>query len=203
MSAAPSLLCAGMEIALNRFLALEADVLAECGTLTGRAIRLSIDPPPLGDFFIEFHGGGVRVSGTRESEADVALIGSLPLVARLGWQASHGESGLPQGLTVEGDTELLTRFNRMLARVGFDPEEFGAKLVGDAAAHRIRQGLGGLLAFGRDTARTLGLDTAEYLREETKDLARGVDVEEWMNEVDGLRDAVERFEARLARLAPP
>jgi ubiquinone biosynthesis protein UbiJ len=47
------------------------------------------------------------------------------------------------------------------------------------------------------------LDTAEYLREETRDLARKIDVEEWMEAVDSLRDDVERLEARLRRLEAP
>ena len=74
---------------------------------------------------------------------------------------------------------------------------------GDATGHRIHQGLQKFFGWGRNTAQTLGLDTAEYLREETKDLARAADVSDWMDGVDDLRDAVERFEARLARLEHP
>jgi ubiquinone biosynthesis protein UbiJ len=195
------LLCATLEIALNRYLGLEPQVLAECGALAGRALRLHVDSPSW-DFFIELHGGGVRVMGSRANDADVTLRGSLTQLARLGWQASRGGDGLPQGLDVEGDTELLTRFNGMLTRVGFDPEEFAARFLGDATAHRVVQGVERLLGFSRRSAATLGLDAAEYLREETRDLARAADVEEWMNGVEALRDGVERFEARLRRLAP-
>lgn len=202
MSGAPEFLCAAMEVGLNRFLSLEPSVLTQCAELSGDTLKLSVTSPPLGDFFVEFHAGGVRVASTHETPAHVTVTGSLPLLARLGWQSSRGESGLPQGLQVEGDTELLTRFNRMLAQVGFDPEEFWAKLVGETAAHRVNQGVKQLLNFGRDTLRTLGLDTAEYLREETGDLARGVDVDEWMDAVDRVRDGVDRLEARLAKLAP-
>jgi ubiquinone biosynthesis protein UbiJ len=56
------------------------------------------------------------------------------------------------------------------------------------------------MGWGRNTASTLGLDTAEYLREETRDLARGSDAAEWMDNVDLLRERVDRFEARIEKL---
>jgi len=196
---APALLCAGLEVALNRYLRLEADVVGACARMAGRSIALRIDG--LGwTFFIEFCEGGVRVLDTLDRAPDVLVSGPPATLMRLAWQVSQRESGVPQGLQVEGDTELLTRFNRLLAQVGFDPEEFAAKFVGDAAAHRLNQGLKKFLGWGRQTAATLGLDAAEYLREETRDLARAVDVEEWMDAVDTLRDDAARLEARLRKL---
>jgi ubiquinone biosynthesis protein UbiJ len=57
-----------------------------------------------------------------------------------------------------------------------------------------------VFGWGRRSAGTLALDTAEYLREETRDLARAADVEEWMDAVDAVRDGADRLEARLQRL---
>lgn len=196
---APALLCAAVEVALNRYLALEPEVLAECAQLQGRVIALEVDAPAW-QFFIEFSASGVRVLPQLEVDADVRVYGSLGTLMRLSWKVSQGEAGIPQGLRIEGDTELLQRFNRLLVRVGFDPEEFAARFVGDAAAHRLTQGLQTFFGWGRRTASTLALDTAEYLREETRDLARAADVEDWMNAVDATRDSVDRLEARLRLL---
>ncbi|HSW12952.1 MAG TPA: SCP2 sterol-binding domain-containing protein, partial [Solimonas sp.] len=171
---APAMLCAALEVALNRTLRLEPAVLADCGRLAGRVIALDVDGPAW-SFFIEFTEGGVRVLDQLDAEPDVRVAGGLGTLMRLAWQVTQGESGVPQGLRVDGDTELLSRFNQLLARAGFDPEELMAKVVGDTAAHRIDQGLRKLLGWGRQTAQTLGLDTAEYLREETRDLARAAD----------------------------
>lgn len=196
---APAMLCAALEVALNRTLRLEPAVLADCGRLAGRVIALDVDGPAW-SFFIEFTEGGVRVLDQLDAEPDVRVAGGLGTLMRLAWQVTQGESGVPQGLRVDGDTELLSRFNQLLARAGFDPEELMAKVVGDTAAHRIDQGLRKLLGWGRQTAQTLGLDTAEYLREETRDLARAADVEDWMNAIDTLREDADRLEARLRRL---
>lgn len=195
----PALLCAALEVALNRTLRLEPAVAADCGRLAGRVIALDVDGPGW-SFYIEFAEGGVRVLDQLDAAPDVRVAGGLSALLRLAWQVTQGESGVPQGLRVDGDTELLTRFNQLLARAGFDPEELAAGLVGDTAAHRLNQGLQKLFGWGRQTAATLGLDTAEYLREETRDLARAADVEDWMQAVDQLREDTDRLEARLRRI---
>ncbi len=198
---APALLCGAVEVALNRFLALEDSALRECATLSPRVIELRTQAPDW-SFFIEFHAGGVRVAPDCDHAAEVRVSGRMSNLMKLAWTVaqSGGDTGVPQGLQVDGDVELLLRFNRLLARIGFDPEEFAAKIVGDAAGHRLTQGLRGLLNWGQRTASTLGLDSAEYLREETRDLARGSDAEDWAAAVDRLRDDTARFEARLQRL---
>lgn len=192
----PSLICAGAEVALNRYLRLEPEALAECEKLEGRVIGLKLTQLDW-NLFIEFMPSGVRVLPEFEREADVSVAGAPSVVMRVGLKAASGEQGLPSGLRVEGDPELLLRFQKLLARVGFDPEELLAPIVGGPAAHRLTEGLTKLFGWGRKTANTLALDTAEYLREETRDLARREDVEEWMEQVDRLREAADRLEAKL------
>lgn len=196
---APALLCAALEVALNRYLALDAEALQDCARLQGRTIALAAEMPSW-RFCVQFMPSGVRVHSDAETPADVSVSGRATTLLRLAWQVGQGESGIPQGLQITGDTELLQRFNRTLARVGFDPEEALASVLGDAAAHRVSEGLKTLLGWGRRSASTLALDTAEYLREETGDLARAADVADWMDAVDRLREAVDRIDARLTRI---
>jgi ubiquinone biosynthesis protein UbiJ len=196
---APDLACAAFEIALNRYLRLERAALEECAALDGRSIALHVSD--LGwTFVIEPHAGGVRVLNQAAGEPDVRAAAPSPRLLQLALRAARGAEGLPAGLEVEGDTELLRRFNLLLARVGFDPEELAAKLLGDGAAHRVVGGLRQFFGWGRHAATRLGQDTAEYLTEETGDLARSHEIDEWMEGVDGLREGVDRLEARLALL---
>lgn len=197
----PALACAAAEVALNRYLGLEPSALEQCAALSGRTLALHAED--LGwTFVLEPHAGGVRVAAEAAREPDVSLRAPTLRLLRLALRAGAADDagGLPAGLQVDGDTELLRRFNAILARVGFDPEELVARVVGDGAAHRLVGGLRGVLGWGRQAAQKLSLDTAEYLTEETEDLARGADVADWMDGVDTLRDAVERLEARLALL---
>ena len=196
---APTLLCATVEVALNRTLRLERSVIDECAALEGRSIAL--EAADLGWLLvIEPIATGVRVSNRADTEPDVLVSAPSLRLARLGLSMLGSRQGLPAGIDVAGDTELLTRFFSLLARVGFDPEELVARVIGDGAAHRLVGGLRGLFGFGREAAGKLAADTAEYLTEESEDLARAADVEEWMDAVDTLREDVDRLEARLARL---
>lgn len=196
---APALICATVEVALNRTLRLEPEVLADFARLQGKVLALTIDGLEW-TFHVECLADGVRVAPDAPKPADVQLRGGAVALSRLAAQVARGETTLPPGIEVQGDAELLQRFSRLLARIGFDPAEIAAKFVGEGAAHRLVSGLRGLFGWGRQSAATLTLDTAEYLREETRDLARRVDAEEWMDAVDTLREGTDRLEARLRHI---
>ena len=196
---APSVMCAGAEIALNRYLRLEPSVIADCARLQGRCMEFALPAARL-SMTVEFIDSGVRVLAEPPVPADVRIRGTpAALVAALRHVAT-AQPGSPTGLQVEGDAELLAEFRSLLARVGFDPEEWLAPLIGGAASHRLLGGLRRMFDWSRSSAQRMADNSAEYLREETYDLARGRDVEGWMNEVDEARESLDRVEARLRRL---
>ena len=195
----PALLCATVEVALNRTLRLEPEVLADFAALDGQVIGLTVDGLDW-DFFIECIPGGVRVLPRFERRADVHLKGGAIGYTQLLSQMKRGDNTLPPGVVVEGDAELLHRFAGFLRRIDFDPAELIARFTGDGAAQRLVGGLKSFFGWGGSAAKTVGLNAAEYLREETYDLARKVDVEEWGTAIETLRDDVARLEARLKRL---
>lgn len=195
----PALLCAAAEIALNRYLRLEAAVLDECAELDGRCIEFMLPAASLA-MTLEFMPAGVRITPQPPAPPEVRVGGSPTALLAALRQLAGGREGLPAGLEIEGDPELLDRFRAMLVRVGFDPEEWLAPLLGGAAAHRAVGSLRRMFGWGRDTSQRMADHSAEYLREETRDLARGRDVAAWMDEVDHCRDALDRLDARLRRL---
>lgn len=198
MSSTPSVLCAAAEIALNRHLRREASVIEDCTRLSGRCMEFSLPSAALA-LTIEFIDGGVRVMSESPAPPDVHVSGSPSALIRSLGRAAEGGTHFP-GLTVEGDAELLSTFREMVTRVGFDPEEWLAPLLGGVTAHRLVGGLRKVFDWTRGNTRRMADHGAEYLREETYDLARARDVGEWMNEVDDARDSLDRLEARLRRL---
>jgi ubiquinone biosynthesis accessory factor UbiJ len=199
VSAAPPLLCAALEIALNRYLALEPEVAARCAQLKGRTIALGVKGSDW-EFTILPQDSRVQVLDRPEKPADVRVVAPPALLLRQALASGRGERAILDGVQVEGDVGLLSRFGEMLLAVGFDPEEWLAGFLCGAAAHRAAQGLGSLADWGRKALSTLALDTAEYLREETRDLVHRADVERWMDEVAEVGEGAARLEARLSRL---
>lgn len=188
------------EIALNRYLALDAGAMQACGALQGKSIALHLREFEL-TAWLRPHAQGVQVLAKSELPADVTLSGSLPAFARLMWpQTEQAELLLSGAVVIDGDSELAQEFAAILRRVNFDFEELLAAPLGGTAAHGVGRLMRNAFGFGRRTATVLGRDTVEYLREETRDLVHRADVRKWMDGVDGLRDGVERLEARLRRL---
>jgi len=198
---APPLLCAALEIAINRYLALEPAVAAKVGALDGRVIALHALGPDW-EFYVCPRAAGVTVLDAwpeqGNSKADVRISAKPAALLRRAFGGA--EAAVPGGVQVEGDAELLQRFSALMAGVGFDSEEWLARFVGGGAAHRLDQALRDLMGWGRRSAGTLALDTAEYLREETRDLAHREDVAKWSEGVDAARKRGEQLAARLDRL---
>jgi len=195
----PPLIAAGLEVVLHRLLGVDADVRAALDRSRGRRVRVV-----LAGFFWQLdlviaEGGRVVVLADDPGEADVTVRGPVPGLVLLAVRESSA-GRLPVGVEVEGDVEWLAELRRVLAGLDLDAEELLAGAVGGAAAHRIGRGLRAFFSWGRQSLQTLGLDAAEYLREESYTLARAQDTEAHAREVEDLREAVDRFEARLARL---
>jgi ubiquinone biosynthesis protein UbiJ len=196
---APALLCAALEIALNRYLALEPAALADCAKLSGRVIALEAEGPGW-EFFLRPHAGGVQVLDASDRPPDVRIRARPLRLMQQALRAGEGDASTLSGVQVEGDAGLLQQFSTLLARVGFDLEEWLARSMDGGAAHRLSDALKGFAGWTRSSASTLALDTAEYLREETRDLAHRADAEAWMKEVDALRERADGLASRLARL---
>lgn len=196
---APALLCAALEIALNRYLRLEPAAVQACAALDGR--RIGVELRDFGwTFVVELCAGGARVLDRPASEAEVCVSAASAALLGQALSGLRGQTQAQPGVQFSGDIELLARFQHLLARVGFEPEEWLAPLLGEGAAHRLGNGLRGLFGWGRYAASRLSLDAAEYLREETGTLAGAADVEVWAQDVEALRSRADRFEARLALL---
>lgn len=198
----PAFICAAAEVAVNRTLRLEPEVLADLARLNGRVLGLSLTG--LGwQFYAEVIPGGVRVAPSWPSPADVEVQGSPLALARMAAGLARGDSHLPDGVQVEGDLELLQRFMRLLARVGLTPEELAAKVMGDVAATKLVSGVKALFGWGGNSAKTVVSNASEYLREESYSLARADDVNEWSGQVRRFSDSLARLEARLKLLEAP
>jgi ubiquinone biosynthesis accessory factor UbiJ len=191
---APPLLCAALEIALNRYLALEPEAAAQVGRLKDRVIALHALGPDW-EFYLVPGASAVAVLDVAPSRPDVRISARPAALLRRAFGGA--EAG---GVQVEGDADLLQRFSSLMAGVGFDSEEWLARFVGGAAAHRLDQGLREFFGWTRRSADTLALDTAEYLREETRDLAHRADVEKWVEGVEAARKRGEQLAARIERL---
>ena len=140
--------------------------------------------------------GQVRIDSARAGAADATLAGTpLALLALVGPGAEDRLRG--SGIQIAGDAEIAQRFRELLQQAQPDFEEELSGIFGDLAAHQIANFARGLFDWGRKAADSLATNVAEYLQEEGRDVPTRVELDEFLESVDQLREAADRAEARL------
>ena len=187
-----------LESILNRNVAESRRAQALARQLDGRVMSLTVEGTPLA-FFFRADGGRLAITSRHDGPADASLSGTpLSLLALAGPKA---EGALRTGgVRIEGDAEVAQKFRDLLEQAQPDFEEELARVVGDVAAHRLANVARDVLGWGRKAAGSFTGNVVEYLQEEGRDLPTRVEVDEYLEGVDRLRDDTERLEAKLARL---
>ena len=186
---------------LNRNVAQSNRAAALTAQLDGRTLSLVLEGTPLTLYF-RVAEGRIAIDSGHPGDADASLSGSpLALLSLAGPGAADRLRG--SAIRIAGDAEVAQRFRDLLQQAQPDFEEELSRVVGDVAAHRVAGLARGLLDWGRKAAGSLSTSVAEYLQEESRDLPTRIEVEEFLEAVDRLRESADRFEARLARLESP
>jgi ubiquinone biosynthesis protein UbiJ len=190
------MLTATIENVLNRGLPRSPRAQQLCAELAGR--RIAIEAPAMARLLVESTGNSLRVTrGSLPADAEV-IGGPLSLLALGGRPV---DAPLSRGeVEVRGDAELAQKFRELARLLAPDPEEELSLVIGDVAAHRIARLARGALGWGRNAAETLLRDVGEYFSHERGDLVSREEGEQFLRGVDGLREDVDRLDARLELL---
>ena len=189
-----------LELALAQLLALDGETRAALAGLEGRRIELALEAPALA-LAVTVEQGELRVGPPDATvEPDLGLRATLGgLLSQLPFARTPGAPPVGK-LRINGDAELARTLQHLAQR--FDPDwdaPFARALgpvIGPQVARVLREGL----AQGRRVAGQFARDTAEYLTEERRDVVARAELEAFNDDVDALRDRVERLAARVARL---
>jgi ubiquinone biosynthesis protein UbiJ len=187
-----------LNAAMNRNVEQSARATAIAQQLDGRALALEFAGTPVTLFF-RVADGRIAI-GLRDDDdaADATLTGSpLSLLSMVGPDAEERFRG--SSIRIAGDAEVAQRFRDLLQQAQPDLEEELSRVVGDVAAHQVASFARGFFDWGRKAADSFSANVAEYLQEEGRDVPVRVEVEEFLESVDQLREATDRLEARLAR----
>jgi ubiquinone biosynthesis accessory factor UbiJ len=137
--------------------------------------------------------------------ADAVISGSPFALVKLLTEGAGRTPGQPPdraraSAQVAGDAEVAGRYRELFALARPDLEEELSRLVGDLPARRLSLAAQGAIGWIGKLGRTFGENVAEYLQEESRDLVGKTEVEEFVQDVDRLRDTADRVQARLARI---
>jgi len=191
---------ASLEKAVNALLALDPLARKRLARHHGKVIGIHLRGPEITLYFIPDEKGNLQLQGHIEGEPDALLSGSPLDLIRSGDKESGSGQLFSGRVMISGDTALAHDFGATLAGLEIDWEEQLSKFTGDLIAHEVGNLARQTLAYAGHTGDRLAQDLGEYLTEEARLLPHPNEVEEFIGEVDRLRDDAERLEARINRL---
>lgn len=190
---------AALEYAANRYFEMSPDTRREMARLHGRVFRFELVGLGLRLHMIPCPHG-VQILERVEGDPDCTLRGTPSALLGMGDPRESSARLFSGDVEISGDTELAHRLGKILGAMDIDWEEQLSHYTGDILAHQIGTQLRGTIGWGERTFQTVGADLSEYLREELELLPAKSEIESFVNDVDQMRDGVERLEARYRML---
>ena len=159
----------------------------------GKIIRISM--PPLGTTLaIDRAGEFSAAPHDAQTDAEIGLTPGATLRMLLEPDAASGLA------TLQGDADLAAVVGKVLRGLRWDAEEDLSRIVGDIPAHELSQaGARIRQEIGRQAMSAAGM-LSEFWLEEQPQIAKKRHLDKFSQDVDALRDDVERFAKRVERL---
>lgn len=140
--------------------------------------------------------GGLAMAGeAAQADARVTITPSVAL------RLMAGDETASTQVDIDGDTELASVIAKVLRNMSWDYEEDLSHVIGDISATQLA-GLGRKAVSGvKKQTQNVTEMVVEYLQEEHPTLAKKRHIEQFVAEVDALRDDTARIEKRIKKLA--
>jgi len=188
-----------LEFALNRALELDAETQARLSALEGRRIGVDLRGTGLA-LAISIADGKLAVGPHWEKNGDLNLRAAPTSLLAFALRRGDDDTVAPGKVEISGDADLARRMEKLMRGYRPDIEEAFAQTFGDIIGVPLARSLQRAFAYARDSAHAAAQDTAEFLREESRDLVAPAEMETFLDDVDALRERADRLEARVKHL---
>jgi len=191
-----------LEAALNRGVALDADMRNQLAGLEGRRIGVELRGANLA-LAISVRDGRLQVGPHWDAPADLNLHaspGSLLAFALRRGDDERTLGGSTGKVEISGDAELARRVEKLLRGFRPDIEEAFARTFGDVLGVPLARALHSAFAWTRESAQSFAQDSAAFLRDDTRDLVAPAEVDALLDGIDALRERADRLAARVQRV---
>jgi ubiquinone biosynthesis protein UbiJ len=189
-----------LEAALNRALALDPDTRDGLRALVGRRLVLRLATPPVA-LQVSVEGERLRVGpADAEGEPDLSVRATLGgLLAQLPFMRRDDAPAIG-ALRIEGDADLARRLQRLAERFDPDWQQPFVAAFGDIAGVQVAQLFASALRGAKSAADVMATNAADYGQHETRDVLGRDELGAFYDDIDTVRDDVERLAVRVARL---
>jgi ubiquinone biosynthesis protein UbiJ len=205
------LLSAGIEFSLNQLLRLDPDSPPKLKKLAGKQLQVSVRelPWPLIFSFSEQIDVMALPPGDTGSPlpgeaanlmVDCHISLALETLGELRDSSKISQLIQQNKLTLEGDILVAQSFSSLLKELDIDWEEQLSKYTGDVAAHQTFASIKSVFFTAGQQLQDFGQQLAHNLTQDGAIAAAKPAVDDFCEQVNELRSAVERLDARLSLL---
>lgn len=193
----PSSVLGSAEVALNRALESTPAAAAVLSKWGGRRLRIVFSPPEMAFDLLVTSATVMLLQAEDEDDAPETTVTGSPGDLMLALASGQGMGRMQ----VTGDSEFAGDMFALLRTLNWDWEAWLSSLLpGNQLGMRLVEGLRRGGRWLTRNAGTLELDAAEFLAEESRDLVGRNEVATFNDDVDQLRLAADRLQARIGRL---
>ena len=195
----PDAVLATIEGSINHYIALDPEGAQRLAELHGRVILIEVTG--FGTRLYLIPGTkGIQLYGDYAGEPDCVLRGTPMALARMGTSRQKEDQLFSGEVQIEGDTHLAQALGDLVGGLEVDWEEQLSRLVGDGAARQVGNRVRSAGRWGRRTSDAFKSDIKDYLQEEARLLPSRYEIQAFLDDVDQVRDGVERLAVRVERL---
>jgi ubiquinone biosynthesis protein UbiJ len=142
----------------------------------------------------------IKLSEHYDGVPDTVLKGSPAALFKMGMVSDVAPMTLKGEVEISGDMRLGREFKKLLAEMDIDWEEHLASFIGDAPAHQVTGAAKQFVGWANKAKQAILADVSEYLQEESRDVVTGAELEMFYEDVDNLRNDVDRLQAKVEAL---
>lgn len=166
--------------------------------LSGKILAVNITAPVALNLFVMPMDEEIQLMANWDGDVDTQLSGSFMALLQLSTTEIHNLKY--SGVTAMGDLGLLADLQKLLKNLEIDWEDMLSQFTGDIIGHQAAQVIRTKFGWAKDRAQSATRLTREFLTEEYQALVSKPELEDFYQQVDELRLAVDRAAARVEKL---
>lgn len=192
------LVTAVIETSLNTLVNDDPDLMRRLSRLKGQIIQVNLKE--LNKTLTFVFSQQIDVLADYEGQPDCYLSLNLSVLPELREQSNITKLIKQDKLILEGDIQLAQKFAQLMTDCKPDLEEWLSRVTGDVVAHTLVQGVKNVGGFVASQANKHQNHFAQVLTEEWKIAPAPLEVAHFCDQVDDVKSAAARLEAKLNAL---
>ncbi len=182
---------------INHLLQQDEKTLAVIKQSAGKIVKICLSGTEY-NFHLQYNDHGFTLMQEFDGKSNVTIKATPKTFLKL--LLNHNAPGTTE-MEINGDVGLAQEFQQLMMDLEIDWEEELSQWTGDIAAHQIARVFKSTRNYLKETRHTIEMDISEYLRFEKELVPTTTEINEFVDQIDRLRNDVERLKLRIERIS--